>query len=104
MENERERADAERDGRACLSRTNSQARTGTGKTYFPVQLTTSRIGNFYPVIPFFARGGDDTYIDITVYTNDNDGMEAEEEEGHSIGLLIDLLMEFALEERKENFR
>ena len=29
----------------CIARPNSQAQTGTGKIYFPVQETTSRIGN-----------------------------------------------------------
>ena len=32
---ENERADAERDGRTCLARPNSQARAWTGKMYFP---------------------------------------------------------------------
>ena len=38
-------ADAGRDCRTRLARPNSQARTGTGKFVFSVQLTTSRIGN-----------------------------------------------------------
>ena len=43
---ENEQADAGQDGRIHLLRPNSQARTGTGKcSCFPVQLTTSRIGN-----------------------------------------------------------
>ena len=43
-ESMKERADAGRDGRTCLTRPNSQARTGTGKKiiYFPVQLTGNR--------------------------------------------------------------
>ena len=41
-----EKADARRDGQTCLlARPNSQARTGTGKLMFTVQLTTSRNGN-----------------------------------------------------------
>ena len=42
---ENEQADAGREGQTCLARSNFQARTGTGKTIFPVQPTTSRIGN-----------------------------------------------------------
>ena len=46
-----ERADAERDGRTRLARSNSQARTRTGKySCFPVQLTTSGIGNLIRLI------------------------------------------------------
>ena len=41
-----EKANAGRDGRTCLARPNSQARTGQDNILFPVQLTTSsRIGN-----------------------------------------------------------
>ena len=40
-----EQADAGRDCQTRLVRPNSQARSGTGKFIFPVQLTTSRIGN-----------------------------------------------------------
>ena len=48
---ENEQADAGRDGRTRLARPNSQARTGTGKySFFPVQLTTSRIGNLTRLI------------------------------------------------------
>ena len=48
---ENEQADAERDGRTCLARPNSQARTGTKKkTYFPARLTTSRNGNHIRLI------------------------------------------------------
>ena len=43
---ENKQIDAGQDGRTHLVRPNSQARTGTGKcSCFPVQLTTSRIGN-----------------------------------------------------------
>ena len=35
MSVDNERADAGRDGRTCLARPNSTARTGTGKNYFP---------------------------------------------------------------------
>ena len=39
-------ADTGRDGRTRLTRPNSQARAGAGKySFFPVHLTTSRIGN-----------------------------------------------------------
>ena len=40
-----EQADAGRDCQTRLVRPNSQARSGTGKFIFPVQLTTSRIGS-----------------------------------------------------------
>ena len=41
-----EQADAGRDCRTRLARSNSRARTGTGKySFFPVQLTTSKIAN-----------------------------------------------------------
>ena len=47
-----EQADAGRDGRTHLGRSNSQARTGTGEIFiFPVQLTTSRIVNLTRLIP-----------------------------------------------------
>ena len=46
-----EQADAGRDGRTHLARTNSQARTGTGKYSFSLsQLTTSRISNLTRLI------------------------------------------------------
>ena len=45
-----EQADAGRDGWTRLAGPNSQARTGTGKIIFPVQLTTSRIGNLTRLI------------------------------------------------------
>ena len=45
-----EQADAGRDGWTRLARPNSQARTGTGEYYFPVQLTTIRIGNLTRLI------------------------------------------------------
>ena len=49
MENEQD--DAGRDGRTCLAIPNCQARTGTREIFiFPVQLTTSRIGNLTPLI------------------------------------------------------
>ena len=44
-------ADAGRDCRTRLARPNSQAQTGTGEIFiFPVQLTTSRIGNLTRLI------------------------------------------------------
>ena len=47
---ENEQADAGPDGRTCLARPNSQARTGTDSKIFnlSVQLTTSRIGSLTP--------------------------------------------------------
>ena len=45
-----EQADAGQDCRNRLARPNSQARTGTGKSIFPVQLTTSRVANFTRLI------------------------------------------------------
>ena len=42
-----EQADAERDGLTCLARPNYQARTGT---FFPVQLSTSRIYTLLKVL------------------------------------------------------
>ena len=46
-----EQDDAGRDCRTRLARPNSQARTRTGeKSFFPVQLTTSRIGNLTRMI------------------------------------------------------
>ena len=52
-----EQADAGRDWRTRLARLNSLARTRTGEYLvfvFPVQLTTSKIGNLqpYPVDPY----------------------------------------------------
>ena len=62
-----EQADAGRDCRNRLARPNSSARTWTGKySFFPVQLTTSRIGNLtrlihtlaiYVTIPTHSRKG-----------------------------------------------
>ena len=46
-----EQAGAGGDSRNRFARPNSQARTGTGKySFFPVQLTTSRIGNLTRLI------------------------------------------------------
>ena len=42
---ENERTDAGWDGRTRLARPNFQARTGTEKNIFPVELNTSRNGN-----------------------------------------------------------
>ena len=52
MSLENEQADAGRDDRMRLARPNSQARTGTGREIFvfPIQLTTSRIGNLTRLI------------------------------------------------------
>ena len=59
---ENEQADARRDCRTCLSRPNSEARTGTGKQYiFLVQLTTRRIGNLTRLILTLARCDDHTW-------------------------------------------
>ena len=50
-EYEDDQADAGRDASTRLARQNSQAHTGTGKySSFPVQLTTSRIGNLTRLI------------------------------------------------------
>ena len=58
-----EQADAGRDCRNRLARPNSQARTETGKIcIFPVQLTTSRIGNLTRLILTLATCDDHTYI------------------------------------------
>ena len=48
---ENRQVDAGGDGGSRLARPNSQARTGTGKkTFFPLQLTTSRIGDLTRLI------------------------------------------------------
>ena len=58
-----EQADAGRDCRTRLARPNSQARTGTGeKNIYPVQVTTSRIGNLNRSMHFLAICDDHTYI------------------------------------------
>ena len=49
---ENEQGDAGRDARICLARTYLQARTGTGGKKNPVQLTTSRDWQPYPVDPY----------------------------------------------------
>ena len=49
-----EQADAGRDCRTCLARPNSQARTRTWTFIFPVQLTTSKIGNLTRLIHTLA--------------------------------------------------
>ena len=62
-ENGNEQADAGRDCRNRLARPNSQARTGTGEySFFPVQLTTSRIGNLARLILTISICDDYTYI------------------------------------------
>ena len=61
---------ARKDGRTCLTKQNCQARTGAGnnlvspegKNIFPVQLTTSRIGEPYLVDSYSARRADQTYV------------------------------------------
>ena len=66
---ENEQADAGRDGRTCLARPNSQARTGTGKYKlhtFPVQLTTSRIDNLTELIHTLQEGSFVTYVKLTL--------------------------------------
>ena len=55
-----EQADAGRDCRIRLARPNSRARTGN--SYFPVQLTTSRIGNLSRLIHTLA-------ICVTIHTH-----------------------------------
>ena len=46
---ENEQADAGRDGRTCLVRPNSQARTGTGETHFPCPADHGQGWQPYPV-------------------------------------------------------
>ena len=56
-----EQADAGRDCRTCVERPNSLARTRIGISFFfPVQLTTSRIGNLTRLIHTLA-------ICVTIY-------------------------------------
>ena len=57
---ENEQADAGRDVQTCLARPNSQARMGT-EIFFPVQLTTNRIGNLTRLI-YYDMSDDHTYI------------------------------------------
>ena len=59
-----EQADAGRDYRNRLARSNSQARTRTNKKIFvfPVQLTTSRIGNLTRLILTLAICDNHIYI------------------------------------------
>ena len=60
---ENEQADTGRDCRTCLAGSNSQARTGTGKYYFPpLQLTTSRIGNLTRLALALVICDDHTFI------------------------------------------
>ena len=62
FEYEDKQADAGRDCRTHLARTNSQARTGTREILiFLVQLTTSRIGNLTRLIHTLA-------IYVTIHT------------------------------------
>ena len=51
---ENEQADARRDCRTCLARSNSQARTGTGKYYFPCSADHEQDWQPYPVDPYSA--------------------------------------------------
>ena len=59
-----EQADAGRDFRSRLARTNSQARTNVDREIFifPVQLTTCRIGNLTRLIHTLDICDDHTYI------------------------------------------
>ena len=62
-----EQADAGRDCRTRLARPNSQARTRTGEYsifIFPVQLTTSRIGNLTRLIHTLAMCMTIPYIHV----------------------------------------
>ena len=64
-------ADAARDYRNRLARPNPQARTRTGKySFFPVQLTTCRIGNLTRLIHTLPICDDHTrpLIDVKVYS------------------------------------
>ena len=55
-----EQADTGQEYRTRLARTNSQARTGTEKLFFPVQLNTCRIDNFTRLIHTLAICDDHT--------------------------------------------
>ena len=57
-----EQVDSGQDCRTRLARPNSQARTRTGKYFFPIQLTTSRIGSLTRLIHTLAMCDDHTYI------------------------------------------
>ena len=61
---ENKRADARRDGRTRLARLNSQTRTGSGKNIFPVQPTTSTIGNHTRLIQTLLH----VVLTIYIYT------------------------------------
>ena len=56
---EDEQADAGRDGQTCLARSNSQARTATGKT---CSADHEQDWKPYPVDPYSAESGGHTYI------------------------------------------
>ena len=58
---ENEQADAGQDGRARLARRNFYARTGTGKSCFSIQLTTTRIGSYTRLIHTLQKV-------LTIYT------------------------------------
>ena len=58
---EDEQADAGRDCRTRLARTNSQARTGTGEYYFPCSADHEPDWQPYPVDPYSCFMCDHTY-------------------------------------------
>ena len=67
LSTENKLADPGRDGRTRLAKPNSQARMGRGKyLFFPVQLTTSRIGNIDTYITTVSCAKNFYLIDNTV--------------------------------------
>ena len=60
---ENEQADTRRDGQICITKPNSQARTGT-RDFFPVQLAMDRIGNLTRLICTQLEFDDHTCIHI----------------------------------------
>ena len=74
-----EQADAGRDCQTRLARPNSQARTRTGKySFFPFQLTTSRIGNLTRLVNTLA-------ICVTIHTSPRQGVELSKRIGENTG-------------------
>ena len=64
-----EHADAGRDCRTRLARPMSQARMETGKySFFPVQLTMSRVGDLTRLIHILAVCDDGTHIHTTRFS------------------------------------
>ena len=57
-----EQTDAERDGRTCLTRANSQTRPETGKRFFSSSADHGQDWQTYPVDPYCAECDDHIYI------------------------------------------